>query len=82
MDTEEIFDWDVETLDAALKELNVTVGIGWSKSKKAHELSKEIDNMRTKDEDKSMVSSDPNMVMIQMLMKQMEASEERQQTAM
>ena len=65
MDTEEIFDWDVDTLDAALKELNVTVGIGWSKSKKAHELNKEIGNMKVKDEEKSKVNSDPNMFMMQ-----------------
>ena len=33
MDTEEIFDWTVEKLDAALKELNVTGASAWNKSK-------------------------------------------------
>ena len=64
MDTEEIFGWDVETLDAALKEMNVTVKSEWSKSKKAYELKKEIDNMKAEDEVKSKVNSDPNMLMM------------------
>ena len=31
MDTEEIFDWTVEKLDAALKEFNVTGASAWNK---------------------------------------------------
>ena len=65
MDTEEIFGWDVETLDAALKELNVTARSEWSKSKKAYELKKEIDNMKVKDEEKSKAGSNTFMVMLQ-----------------
>ena len=42
MDTEEIFDWTVKKLDAALKELNVTGASAWNKSKKANKLSKAI----------------------------------------
>ena len=36
MDIEEIFTWDVEKLDAALKELNVTGATNWNKFKKGN----------------------------------------------
>ena len=49
MDADEIFQWDVEKLDAALKELSVVVGVDWTKTKKARELDKEIEKMKTKD---------------------------------
>ena len=42
LESDEIFDWDVEKLDATLKELKINVGTTWKKSKKAHELIKEI----------------------------------------
>ena len=47
MDPDEIFDWDAENLDAGLNELSITIGKSWSKSKKAHELSKAIGQLNT-----------------------------------
>ena len=85
MDTEEIFDWTVEKLDAALKELNVTGAGAWNKSKKANELSKAIEKIKAKEVEDSKISTDPNMFMmqaVQMMQKSMEAAEERQQRAM
>ena len=35
MDPEDVLDWEVESLEAGLKELNITVGVRWSKPKKA-----------------------------------------------
>ena len=85
MDTEEIFDWTVEKLDAALKELNVTGATAWNKSKKARELDKAIEKMKTKEVEDSKVRSDPTMLMFQgldMFQKSMEAQMEAQQKAM
>ena len=64
MDPEEVFEWDVEKLDAALKELNVKVGSSWSKSKKAHELTRAISDV-TNNEAEVSKSSDPNAMMFQ-----------------
>ena len=66
MDPEEVFEWDVETLDAGLKELNVTIGTSWSKSKKARELDKAIEQLKSKDFEKPK-TSDPNVLMLQAL---------------
>ena len=38
----DVFDWDVDALDAGLKELCVTIRTNWSKSKKAFELNMAI----------------------------------------
>ena len=38
MDPDEVFDWDSDNLDAGLKELDITIGKSWSKSKRAYEL--------------------------------------------
>ena len=65
MEIDEIFDWNVEKLDAALKELNVVFGTDWTKTKKARELDKAIEKMRTKDVEDSKVSSDPSMLILQ-----------------
>ena len=64
MEIDEIFDWNVEKLDAALKELNVVFGTDWTKTKKARELDKAIEKMRTKDVEDSKVSSDPSMLIL------------------
>ena len=80
METEEIFKWDVEKLDAALKELNVSGATSWNKSKKGHELIKAVEKMKTKEVEESKVSADPNTLMmqaVQMMQKLMEAAEER-----
>ena len=42
MEPEGVFEWNVDELDAGLREFNVTVGTNWTKSKKAYELSKII----------------------------------------
>ena len=75
IDPEEVFEWDVDALDAALKELNVTIGSSWSKSKKAHELTKAISEAKPKAFEMTS-TSDPNAMMfqaLQMMQKQMDA---------
>ena len=47
MDPDEVFEWNVETLDAALKELKVKGGSSWSKSKKAHEVTTAISDLKS-----------------------------------
>ena len=53
MDPEEVFEWEVENLEAGLKELGVTVGSKWSKSKKANELNKAILEVKPKNFEQS-----------------------------
>ena len=66
MDPDETLEWDVETLNAALKELNVKGGSGWSKSKKAYEVTNAISVLKTKEADASKCS-DPNVLMFQLM---------------
>ena len=40
MDPEEVFDWEVEKPEEALKELDTGIDKNWSKSKNANELNK------------------------------------------
>ena len=47
MNPEEIFDWDVEMLDAGLKQLVVRIGNTQSKTKKANELNKGVEQMNS-----------------------------------
>ena len=42
LDPEEVFDWEVEKLEAGLKELGVAIGVSKSKSKKENELNKAL----------------------------------------
>ena len=49
MKIDEIFKWDVEKLDAALKELNVSGATSWNKAQKAHELIKAVEMAKTKE---------------------------------
>ena len=48
MEIDEIFKWDIEKLDAVLKELNVSGATSWNKAQKAHELIKAVDTMKTR----------------------------------
>ena len=56
MDPKDVFGWDVENMDAGLKELNVTIGTDWVKSRKAYEVcraleqAQNIENAKTGDE--------------------------------
>ena len=63
---EEVFDWEVDALDDGLKELNVTIAKGWSKSRKAFELNKAILEAKPKKLELSN-NSDPNSMMFQAL---------------
>ena len=84
MDPEEVYDWDVENLDAGLKELKITIGTTWSKSKKARELQKAIEQPNAKEVEMPK-SSDPNVLMLQVLQhmqQQMIQAEERSTSAM
>ena len=42
MDPEEMFELEVDNLDAGLEELGITIGTKWSKSKKANEPKKAL----------------------------------------
>ena len=46
MAVEEIFTWDVETLDAALKDLNVATGDDWTKLRKARRWTRPLKSSR------------------------------------
>ena len=46
-ESDEIFIWNVEKLDATLKELKINVGTTWKKSKKAHELIEGVEKLKT-----------------------------------
>ena len=66
LDPEDVFEWEVEKLEAGLKELGITIGISWSKSKKANELNKALEKMKI-DNQENQTPMDPNMFMIQAL---------------
>ena len=66
IDPEEVLDWDVDKLEAGLKELDITIGVSWSKSKKACELNKALEKIKNDDQDKQM-PMDPNVYMLQAL---------------
>ena len=93
MGPEEVFEWDVESLDAGLKELNITVGATWTKSRKAFELNKAIVADKAKGIEESIVpnfatqaqTSDPSMFMmqaLQMIQQQMKEDREAQAQAL
>ena len=43
MDPKDVFGWDVENLDAGLKEMNITIGTDWVKARKSFELCKALE---------------------------------------
>ena len=45
IDPDEVFEWDTNKLDGALKELEIKGGSAWNKAKKAHELHKALKAM-------------------------------------
>ena len=53
MDPEEIFEWEVDNLDAGLKEFGITIGTKWSKSKEAYQLDKAILEVKPKNFEQS-----------------------------
>ena len=89
MDPEEVFEWEVDNLDVGLKQLNVTVGVKWTKPKKAYELCNAIRQLQVPNasdlkSNNHVQSTDPNVLMFQALQsmvqaqqKAMEAAEER-----
>ena len=46
IDPEEVFSWDGDSIDAALKQLDVTVGTKWIKTKKAKEFNSVLEKMK------------------------------------
>ena len=71
LNPDDVFEFEVEKLDATLKELNISGYSGWKKSKKAFELIEIIKSMKNVNEDeKLLVSSDPNTAMVQMMQQQ------------
>ena len=86
-DPVEVFEWEVEALDAGLKEPSV-VGKSWSESRKAFELNMAIKQGKTKEAEDSNIhdltgqlqTSDPNLLMIkalQSMQTQLNRAEER-----
>ena len=63
MDPKEVFGWDVENLDAGLKELNVTIGTDWVKSRKAYELCKALEEAQMTGDMPNLEAGDSNMMM-------------------
>ena len=66
MDPEEIFEWEVDNLDAGLKELEITIGAKWSKSNKAYELNKAISEVKPKNFEQSK-PMDSNIMLMQLM---------------
>lgn len=64
MGPEKLFEWEVADLKAALKELDIIIGISWSKSKKANELEKALEKTKIDDKD-TFESMDTNFYMMQ-----------------
>ena len=80
MDPDEIFDWDVEMLDAGLKELGITIGSTWSKPRKANELNKAMVQMNSDSKTKTPVQAqDPNYHMIKALQAMQEQMQQQTQ---
>ena len=77
----DIFEWDVEMLDTGLKEMGVTIGITWSKPKKANKLNKSLMQMKSENKARNPVQSqDPNSIMmaaLQTMPKSIEAIAEK-----
>ena len=73
MKAEEICELDVESLEAGLKELNITVGSSWSKSRKGIELinamsaanAPSTEQVREPQSSNMLQPADPSMLMIQ-----------------
>ena len=65
MDPKEVFGWDVDNLDAGLKELSITIGTDWNKQRKAQELCKGLEQLKEVNV-KANASQDSNAVMMQM----------------
>ena len=68
MDPTDVFDWEVNKLDEGLEALGVTIGTSWTKSRKAFELNKAmqqdgIENVSTM----PIQSQDPNVLLVQTL---------------
>ena len=77
LDPKEVFGWDVDNLDAGLKELSITVGTDWNKQRKAYELCKGLEQLKEVNV-KANASQDSNVVMMQMFqMMQKQMSEDR-----
>ena len=66
LDPIEVLDWEVERLEAGLKELGITIGVSWSKSRKAHELNKALELIKIDDQE-NQAPVDSNVFMIQAL---------------
>ena len=62
MDPEEVLEWEVDRLEAGLKELGITIGVSWTKSKKAHELIKALERIEN-DATETKIPTDPNLFM-------------------
>ena len=80
LDPIEVLDWEVERLEAGLNELGITIGVSWSKSRKAYELNKALE-MSKIDNQENQAPVDSNMFMIQAF-QQLQAQAEAQAEAL
>ena len=66
LDPIDVLDWEFEKLDAGLKKLGFTIGISWSKPRKAYELKLALEKIKNGATEKQ-TPMDPNIFMIQAL---------------
>ena len=66
LDPMEVLYWEVEKLEACLKEWEIITGVSWSKPRKAHELNNVLEKIKI-EEKKSHKILDPNFYMMQAL---------------
>ena len=64
LDPIEVLDWEVERLEAGLNELGITIGVSWSKSRKAYELNKALEMSKINNQE-NQAPVDSNVFMIQ-----------------
>lgn len=64
-DPDEVLKWEVIKEESGLKALAMTIGKGWSKGKKAHELAQNIKGMNSDKKDKCVITTqDSNLMML------------------
>ena len=77
---DEVLEWEVRKVEAALKVLDITIGKNWSKAKKAMELCKAITEMNANPKvDSAITSQYSNLMMMQVFSKFMEKTEAQPQ---
>ena len=78
-DPNDVLDWEVSKVEAALKALDIVTGKNWSKPKKALELNQAIKKMNAEKKAGSAITAqDSNKMILQMFQKMKEQSQNMQ----